>query len=55
MTARIVKTCTVVCGRGSVVEVSQGQFEALGDCAVPVERKEEPEGGKPARAGKKKG
>lgn len=36
MKARIVKTCTVVCDAGSIVEITQDQFLALGDAAVKV-------------------
>lgn len=37
MRARILKTCTVVCGPDSIVEVTQDQFLALGDAAVEAE------------------
>ncbi|MCI9402200.1 MAG: hypothetical protein HFF04_00815 [Oscillospiraceae bacterium] len=34
MRARIDKTATVVCGPGSIVEITEDQFMALGDAAV---------------------
>lgn len=34
MRARIDKTCTLVCGPGSIVEITEDQFMALGDAAV---------------------
>lgn len=37
MKARIVKPCTVVCGAGSVVEITPEQYAALGDAAVACE------------------
>ena len=37
MRARIRKTCTLVCGPGSEVEITQDQFLALGDAAVKAE------------------
>lgn len=37
MRARIEKTCTVVCGPGSIVEITQDQFLALGDAAVKTD------------------
>lgn len=37
MRARILKTCTVVCGPDSIVEVTRDQFLALGDSAVEAE------------------
>ena len=36
MKAEILKTCTVICEPGSIVEVSERQFQALGDFAKPV-------------------
>lgn len=39
MRARILKTCTLVCGPGSEVEITQDQLLALGDAAQPVEGK----------------
>lgn len=39
MRARILKTCTLVCGSGSEVEITQDQFLALGDAAQPLEGK----------------
>lgn len=38
MRARITKTCTAVCGPGSIVEITQDQFLALGDCAVAADK-----------------
>lgn len=49
MRAAIKKTCTVVCGPGSVVEITRDQFLALGDAAVAVPEK------KPAKTSEKKG
>ncbi len=37
MRARITQTRTVVCGPGSIVEITQDQFLALGDAAVKAE------------------
>lgn len=37
MRARILQTRTVVCGPGSIVEITQDQFLALGDAAVKAE------------------
>ena len=39
MRARIVKPCTLVCGPGSIVEVTQDQLLALGDAAVALDKK----------------
>ncbi len=36
MKAQIVKTCTVVCLPGSVVEITSDQLEALGGAAVSL-------------------
>ena len=52
MKAEIVKRCSVVCEQGSIVEVSESQFKALGGFAVPV--KAEPEIKKTAPKGVKK-
>ena len=48
MRARITQTRTVVCGPGSIVEITQDQFLALGDAAQPVEKKAK--GAKTAKA-----
>ena len=48
MRARILKTCTLVCGPGSEVEITQDQLLALGDAAQPVEKKAK--GAKTAKA-----
>lgn len=45
MKARIIKPCTVVCGAGSIVEITPEQFAALGAAAVAC---------KPKKKGKKK-
>ena len=36
MKAEITKRCSVVCEVGSIVEVSESQYKALGDFAIPV-------------------
>lgn len=55
MKAEIVKTCSVICEPGSIVEVSERQYMALGDFAVPVKQKAEtPEKKAAPKAAKKK-
>lgn len=58
MKAEILKRCSVVCEPGSIVEVSERQFAALGDFAQPVQtakQTEEPPAKKsPKTAVKKK-
>ena len=44
MKMKIVKRCTVVCVRGSIVEVSERQALALGDFAEPVVETKAPKG-----------
>lgn len=46
MRAQIVKTCTVVCSPGSVVEITQDQFLALGDSAVEMDTEKRTQGEK---------
>lgn len=36
MKAEIIKRCSVVCEVGSIVEISEGQFKALGDFCKEV-------------------
>ena len=36
MKARILKPCTVVCNEGSIVEITEGQFLALGDSCEKI-------------------
>lgn len=43
MKAEIIKRCSVICEVGSIVEVSEGQFQALGDFAKAVKAVKEPE------------
>jgi hypothetical protein len=45
MKVEIIERCLVVCEPGSVVEVSEGQFKALGDFAKEV-KTEAPKKGK---------
>lgn len=40
MKAEIIKRCSVICEVGSIVEVSEGQFKALGDFAKAVKEPE---------------
>lgn len=37
MKGRIVKRCSVICEPGSIVEVTESQFKALGGFLVPME------------------
>ena len=37
MKAEIIKRCSVICEPGSIVEVSESQYKALGDFVKPVE------------------
>ena len=39
MKAEIIKRCSVICEPGSIVEVSESQYKALGDFVKPVEAK----------------
>ncbi len=43
MKAEIIKRCSVICEVGSIVEVSEGQFKALGDFVKEVKVSKEPE------------
>lgn len=36
MKARILKPCTVVCNEGSIVEITEGQFLALGNSCEKI-------------------
>lgn len=53
MKAEIVQRCSVICEPGSIVEVSEGQFKALGDFAKPVGKAPEAEAEKKPKRVKK--
>lgn len=53
MKAEIIERCSVICEKGSIVEVSESQFNALGGFAIPYKepstsapKKTTPKGGK---------
>ena len=54
MKVEILKACTVICEPGSIVEVSERQFAALGDFAKPVNEKAEAPKKSAPKAAKKK-
>lgn len=58
MKAEITKRCSVICEPGSIVEVSESQFQALGDFAkkykAPVKSTEEKSEPAKAKTTKKK-
>lgn len=53
MKAEIIKRCSVICESGSIVEISEGQFKALGDFAKAVKAVKEPDAEPVAEAEKK--
>lgn len=54
MKVKILKACTVICEPGSIVEVSERQFLALGDFAKLAEAEEKVEAPKRGRKPKEK-